>query len=226
MNILIVQGYDSLGYNTYKNFDFLSEYFNVDYFYYKQTDDINEIKKRLHETIQNGNYSVIIAHSMGGFFVSDVLNKIHQKTNVILLNPYIANDTIQQKLLSYVPKWLSKYMYVPRIVQIPYYDLSYNEQFDIKRDIFTIINSELAKHVNDEIDLEKFIESYKKHNVVILYGVDDNLTFINNQNRLKLKEHTKFIEIKSKHEPFNDDLVVQNNFKKVFLMNLVQMLKK
>lgn len=221
LNILFVQGFDTVGYNTYKNLEYLSKY-NTDYFYYEINEPIHSIQKRLNDTFNTGNYDIIIGHSMGCFFVSELLKTIdsNKKLNIILLMPYIVNDSYSQKFVYYLPNFFAQFIYGPRFLFIPSQYLTYKSLsffYNFLPSNLIPINPILASTVAKKINFNDYLNTYKNHNVTIVYGTDDQMTPISEQNRQQLKKVTNFIEFESKHEPFNDDYTIQNNFKELLL---------
>jgi hypothetical protein len=105
--ILLVTGFDSFGdknifLNTYINFKlfFKQSNYNLDIFYYKNSEDIMTVYKRLEKHIKKNNYNIILAHSMGGALVLNFCyhNDINNFHKIIFIAPLICKIDMIDKL--------------------------------------------------------------------------------------------------------------------------------
>jgi hypothetical protein len=95
--LLFVRGFtlsNDRDYDEYKQiyaFFRMSKY-KLKYFWYTTEEQLDQVYKRLVKTINRGNYSVLMGHSMGGALLSRFCreNDVSNYEQIILLMPFIT----------------------------------------------------------------------------------------------------------------------------------------
>ena len=183
--ILLVTGFDSFGnkkifLNSYVNFKlfFKQSDYNLDIFYYKNSEDIITIYKRLEKHIKKNNYNTILAHSMGGALVFNYCyhNDINNFHKIIFITPLIYKVEIIDKLFK-IP-FISN-LSLPKTIILPNSRLF--ENGNILNDNFNFVPIKqiyqtykyLIKNGNEVINLFN-----KNENMYLIYVNDERITII------------------------------------------------
>jgi hypothetical protein len=122
--LLFIRGFqlsEDREYDEYKQictFFSMSEY-KLEYFKYTTEERLDEVYKRLGETIKQGDYSVLMGHSMGGALLTKYCmeHDVRKYDNIILLMPFIRTNSFMHKALTwdFVREWrIPKAMLLPR----------------------------------------------------------------------------------------------------------------
>ena len=216
--MLFVTGFATLGFDTYKNLNYLE---NVDFFVYDTNNSLKDIEKRLEEQFLKNKYKILVGHSMGCFLITRLLKKLElgigvgldriKKMKIILINPFVCN-TFVTRLLTFFPAWFN--IYVPKCIAIPSSGLIYSPG----NKNWSLVGAKLLISAVKEMDISGFIEVWGWFDdVSVIYGVNDLVTPIPEDIQERMKEVTNFIPIYAKHEPFNDEYTIQTNFKNALL---------
>ena len=211
MKILFIGGFNNLGDDDYINLDYIAD--DMTFFYYDRCDKMESIESRLLKEFNEDKYDWIIANSMGAFFASRLLARCLQKQNVLFICPYIQTNFYTRFTagipLPYLPNWLLfansacrfKFRYIDFI-------------------LVKVVETQLLKSVNKHMNTDAYLKIYKNHNMHIIYGTEDSMAEMTPMTIANLMTMCKVYPIHSKHEPFNDDYVIQHNLKRKILLIL------
>ena len=184
MKIFFITGFTTIGDDNYINFDYIKD--DITFFYYTRAEKLASIERRLNKEFTECKYDWIIANSMGGFLASRLLTRCLEKQNVLFICPYIETNLITRLVCSiplpYIPSWFiitnsaarNKFKYVDFLVVY-------------------LIETQLLKSVNKNINTKAYLETYKKHNVHIIYGSDDNVAKMTSMTIATLVTHVRYI---------------------------------
>ena len=208
MKIFFITGFTTIGDDDYINFDYIKD--DITFFYYTRAEKMDSIERRLLKEFNEYHFDWIIANSMGGFFASRLLARCLEKQNVLFICPYIETNFVTKLTcaipLPYIPNWFILTNLAVRI-KFKYVDFL----------IVYLIETQLLKSVNKNINTKAYLETYKKHNVHVIYGSEDNVAKMTPMTIANLMTTCKVYCIHSRHEPFNDDYVIKNNLKRRIL---------
>ena len=213
--ILLVTGFDSIGntkifLNIYINFKlfFKESDYNLDTFYYKNSEDIITVYKRLEKHIKKKNYNIILAHSMGGALVFNYCyhNDINNFHKIIFIAPYIFNIPFYKLLLN--KPFISK-LSLPRVLYPTRILFENNNLFDIGFNLIPLkqiyeTNKYLFKDETKVIDILN-----KSKNIHLIYMDNDTITPINKDILNKIKNKNI---IRGSHEVFHESSNLYNFF--------------
>jgi len=217
MKIFFITGFTTIGDDNYINFDYIKD--DITYFYYTRAEKIDSIERRLIKEFSEDTFDWIIANSMGGFLASRLLARCLEKQNVLFICPYIETNLMTRVIcaipLPYIPSWFiltnlavrNKFKYVDCL-------------------IVYLIETQLLKSVNKKINTKAYLETYKKHNVHVIYGAEDNVAKMSPMTIATLMTTCKVHSIHARHEPFNDDAMIKNNLKRRVLTILSSITEK
>lgn len=225
-SILFVTSFDTIKRgNVYDNLNINNGY-TVEYYSYTSNTSIQVIKDEISLKILNNNYTIIVGHGSGCYFISSTLyeNPKLKKQFIIFINPFICN-TLTTRLLSYIPPLVAN-IPVLKSIAFPQCSLTFcktpldlltnNNIVNINAIADTVteyVNLQLIINMAKRMDTEKFIKAYSKHCVSVIYSTHDTLTFIPSEIRKKISYNCdSFVDIMGKHEPFNDTTAIRNNF--------------
>ena len=104
--LLFVRGFqlsnDSV-YDEYKQIEvfFRNSKYKLEYFKYTTEEPLDKVYDRLHQTIKNGDFSILMGHSMGGALLSKFCreNDMDKFEKIVLLMPFISTNSILNNLL-------------------------------------------------------------------------------------------------------------------------------
>ena len=210
--VLFVCGYNTLGDDTYKNMDYLT---NVSFFVYANKESLASIEDRLLKEYSAEFFDILIGHSLGCFLITRLLQKLGDITsqNVLFINPYITNDCWELKLMKYTPTCLF-HIPTPNFTHyiVSFSSISYNIR---KPSLFGLHWSQLLqiKKASAFMDLKEFSKTYARHNVSIIYGLNDSVAPLSAQSRAVLERVSVLIPLYCNHEPMTDDYCIQKNLK-------------
>jgi hypothetical protein len=222
---LFVCGYMCIEKNIYKNLSYLHD---TEFFYFTMKDSIQDIILRLYNQIEQNDYDTIIGHSIGCLFVIKYLERllINKKTikkRIILSHPLIDKDDLPmyKKVVGLLPTFILQYVYIPTYIHTFPFDLTYNySTLDTSLLNYYVYNLRFFGDILKLINKNKFIKiltNFKKQ-ITIIYGEDDTFAPISNDSKVIYKKSVnQFITFKSKHEPFNDNYIVSESYKKILL---------
>jgi len=217
MKIFFITGFTTIGDDDYINFDYIKD--DITFFYYTRAEKMDSIERRLVKEFSEDTFDWIIANSMGGFFTSRLLARCLQKQNVLFICPYIETNFVTRVTcaipLPYIPSWFivtnlavrNKFKYVDFL-------------------IIYLIETQLLKSVNKQMNTKAYLETYKKHNVHVIYGSEDNVAKMSPMTIATLMTTCKVYSIHARHEPFNDDIIIKNNLKRRVLTILSSIIEK
>lgn len=121
--LLFVRGFylsNDREYDEYKQIElfFRASKYKLAYFKYTTEERLDQVFSRLGETIKQGDYSVLMGHSMGGALLSRFCreNDVTRYKKIILLMPFIRTNPILNKLLTlnFTREWR-----VPKAMLLP-----------------------------------------------------------------------------------------------------------
>ena len=211
MKILFLGGLNNLGDDDYINIDYIID--DITFFYYDRCEKMDTIESSLWKDYHAETYDWIIANSMGAFFCSRILIKLARKQNVLFISPYIQTNFYTRVTaaipLPYIPNWLIITNAACRF-KFKYVDFL----------LIKLTQTQLLKSVNKHMNTDAYLRIYKNHNMHIIYGTEDNIAKMSPMTIANLMTSCKVYPIHSKHEPFNDDIVIQHNLKRRILMIL------
>ena len=211
MKIFFIGGFNNLGDDDYINLDYIAD--DVTFFYYDRDEKMASIEGRLLMAFNEYKYDWIIGNSMGAFFASRLLARCLEKQNVLFICPYIETSFVTRLTcavpLPYIPNWLVVTNWACRF-KFKYVDFL----------LLKIVNTQLIKSVNKHMNTSAYLKTLKSHNVHIIYGTEDSVAKMSPMTIANLMATCKVYTIHSKHEPFNDDIVIQINLRRRILMIL------
>ena len=217
MKILFIAGWVNLGEDNYINIDYIRD--DITYFMYTRTEKMASIESRLLKEFNEDTYDWIIANSMGAFFASRLLTKCQQKQNVLFICPYIE-PSMSTRIMSAIP-----FRYIPNWNIISNIKFTYRiDYIDIFR--FGLMTTQLLKSVNKNMNINTFLKTYKNHNVSVIYGTEDTVAKMSPMTIANLMTTCKVYPIFSKHSPFLDDDMIQQNLKRLILTILTNCAQK
>ena len=122
--LLFVRGFqlsDDKEYDEYKQIQtfFMNSKYNLEYFWYTTEERLDQVYDRLVHVIQQGKYSVLMGHSMGGALLSRFCreNNVSGYDKIILLMPFIRTNSFLNHLLTleFTREWrVPKAMLLPK----------------------------------------------------------------------------------------------------------------
>lgn len=203
MSILFVRGFNTAVSGTYNNFDNffeLSNNYKLSYFEYAPREDLGTVYSNLCKKINDGSYTVLMGHSMGGGlllkFLTEHRTSIPHFNKIIFLMPYISTS-ISHNLLFSIP--FTHKLYLPFNLVAPNRSLT-NE----------------GNYLNDDYRLTPLLQPSTMHhdyiphmdlsilnqdNCVLIYAENESITPI--PEKVLDKIHNKII-LRGKHEMFRD----------------------
>ena len=205
MKILFIAGFNNLGNDDYVNLDYIAD--DITFFYYDRDEKMASIENRLLKNFTDDTYDWIIANSMGAFFASRLLTKCRIKQNVLFICPYIETNFLTRLSCAIPSPYIPNWQFITNLSCR--YKFKYIDLF-----IFLWVRTQLIKSVNNHMNTPAFLKTYKNHNVHVIYGSDDNLAKMSPMTIASLMTSCKVYMLHSKHDPFNDDIIIQNNLKR------------
>lgn len=223
--ILFIEGYDSIGYNEQSriNIQNLLDDYKVQFFSYKNSEDVFDIIKRLRKLLKFECFHAIIAHSTAGSLLKVVTNliPISYKTKIIITNGFITDKhKLNYKIFNLMPRAINKIILFPRYIRVPLNQLTYGIDKYIKNIIdpkqYVIDNALIIGDVAKLTTKYNFDKDTLYH---VIYGIDDQLIPYNNSLVRKLNKYNniRLYPLKSKNEPFNDKQSIQLAWRKIIL---------
>ena len=219
--LLFIEGYDAINYDEtiQSNITKLFPTYNVTFFYFENNAQIDDVLYKLKKNIMKHKYNVIIAHSTGGLLLKTITSKIQMKATLIFTNAlltYKHNNNFT--LINFVPLSIVKIINIPRFIRLPLQNLTsgilpyiknYTEKSQYNFDNVSIIKQ--AFLVANDINFNK------KNIYHIIYGQNDLIVPYNKEilNMFKDYKNISFYPIKSKHEPFNDTIEIQTEWRSI-----------
>lgn len=192
--ILLVAGFDSIGnkkifLNSYINFKlfFKESDYNLDIFYYSNSEDIITVYKRLEKLIKKNNYNIILSHSMGSALVFNYCyyNDINNFHKIIFIAPLICKIQMIDKLLK-IP-FISN-LSLPKAILLP--NSIIFEYGNILNDSFNLVPLKQIYQTYTYLikDEKKVINLFNKNeNMYLIYMNDEHITIINDKMLEKIK---------------------------------------
>ena len=217
MKIFFITGFTTIGDDDYINFDYIKD--DITFFYYTRAEKMDSIERRLVKEFSEDTFDWIIANSMGAFFASRLLARCLQKQNVLFICPSIETNFMTRVTcaipLPYIPNWfiLSNLAVRNKFKYVDFF-------------IIYLIETQLLKSVNKQMNTKAYLETYKKHNVHVIYGSEDNVAKMSPMTIATLMTTCKVYSIHARHEPFNDDIIIKNNLKRRVLTILSSITEK
>jgi len=208
MKITYIAGWVNVGEDDYIDIDYLRD--DTTYFPYSRTETMASIENQLLREFNEYNYDWIIANSMGAFFTSRLLAKCSNKQNVLLISPYLQT-TFSSRIMAGIP-----FTYLPTWTFLGNMAFKFKiDYMDIFR--FSLIPTQLLKAINRNINTSTYLQTFKNHNVTVIYGTQDTVAKMSPMTVAGLMSCCKVYPIFSKHSPFLDDIMIQRNLKRLIL---------
>jgi len=187
--LLFVRGFslsNNREYDEYKQiyaFFRMSKY-KLKYFWYTTEEQLDQVYRRLEQTINHGNYSVLMGHSMGGALLSRFCreNDISKYEKIILLMPFIRTNPVLNKLLTwdFAREWR-----IPKAILVPQPHIVGTDMSVYSFIICTLLNDSFAligihqpfyakqKLFLTDIEIIDFFEH--KSNIHLIHSTTDSL---------------------------------------------------
>jgi len=181
---------------------------------------MEDIERRLLDEYLACKYDVLMGHSCGCFMITRLLPHLldtQKPKTTIFLNPFICN-TWMTKCLGVLPHWIS--CMIPLLKWSGISGDTFSHQSIWSMDEWRCNNVQLINYAAKNMFFDKFIKTYSENKITIIYGECDPIATIPPNLQMALRAVTKFITIYAKHEPFKDDMVVQQNLKNIIMQEL------
>jgi hypothetical protein len=203
MKVLFVQGHNTQGSDTYRNFKtfFLGCDATVTYLDYSLTDDIVAIYKSMCDLIKINKFDYILAHSMGGCFVSRYIaeHDVSKFTKIILMMPLICKKPLLN-LICKIP--MIEQVVLPKTIIYPARSLNSNSSFVTDVDAFKRIPlKQITDCYNKFLTSDETTSRQFNRNCVLIYAKEENFTNIN-ESMLNAIKNKRIVP--GRHECFNE----------------------
>ncbi len=206
--VLLISGFfshpDDVGLDIYCTFNlfFMSSKYELTIFRYRTSEPLESVYERLEKEIPN--YSIILAHSMGGCLLMHYLQKhpivfkLSRKTKYIFMMPFIQRSMIM-KVISHIPSIedlkLFKPLFLPNSKIVSTGNIL-NEKFE-----FIPIHQVQYAYKNLLYSDDDIIKVLNSSRVYLFYATDEKITNIS-ENILNKVKNKQFID--GKHAAFAD----------------------
>lgn len=200
-------------------------------FAYRPTEQPAAIHARLYQVYYqyhcatNKTFDVIMAHSMGAFFVTELMlhaaasssNKCFPEPRIILLMPFVVVSG-GARTIAAVPSWLERFMYLPSSIAAPRDKIT--ACTDPTRPASadrTLLPLQLQIKVTKQVSSSDFLANVQRmlamHPSAVIYGENDGLVQFTRDQVAQLARVTSVFGIRGgKHAPFNDCTFIQERF--------------
>jgi len=237
MTHLFIRGWNTYNTDLYINIFNIFKENNIEYydFQYKNNFILDDIIFELKKLLKEKEFTTIVCHSMGAYFVSRIIQDI-SNIKIILLNPFIYIDNLRlnifSKILNY--KFIRNFpFYFPKWFVINKAFLSYKQKqdnnllYDIVFESYQFICVNLLSEIVNDINNSDIIDNlffYKKKNnnkISIIWSLDEELIKLDYKQLIRLDTFFDLNIIIGKHESFHNNeydyikINYLNNFKKL-----------
>ena len=219
--LLFIEGYDTIRYNenTQSNITKLFPTYNVTFFSYENNSLIDDVLDKLQKKIVKNKYNVIIAHSTGGLLLKTISSKIEIKAKLIFSNALITSiHSSTFKAINKLPLSIVNYIKLPRFFRVPLQQLTnsiilYFTNY-INKSQYTFDNVSIIKQA---FSAANNVDFNKNAEYNIIFSFNDLMVPYNKEilDMYKDYKNISFYPINSKHEPFNDTIEIQKEWRSI-----------